>query len=718
MATRVTGKAFAVGIALACWCALPAAWGAAPTNDIVVADFEGDNYGDWKTTGTAFGLRPAQGTLPNQMAVEGFLGKGLVNSYYGGDASVGVLTSPPFTLERRFIHFLIGGGMSPGKTCMNLLMDGKTVRTATGPNDRPGGSERLEWSGWDVSEFVGKTAVLEIVDQATGGWGHISIDQIIQTERKLPALLTDVTKKLTAEKRYLNLPVMNGARKRRVSVLVGDQTAREFEIELADANPDFWVFLDLGSFRGQELVLRVDRLPSSSLALEHIHQTDSPEGAENLYREALRPQFHFSSRRGWNNDPNGLVFYKGEYHLYYQHNPYGWDWGNMHWGHAVSPDLVHWTELPIALYPRVFGDWAFSGSAAVDWKNTGKFKTGSEDVLVVAYTSTGRGECIAFSNDRGRTWKEHEGNPVVKHQGRDPRLLWHAPTQRWVMALYDEFNNGRYIAFYTSPDLRKWTFESRIEGFFECPDLFELPVDGDRTNRKWVLTAASSEYRVGRFDGRQFLPETAKLAGHRGNGFYAAQTISDIPAEDGRVLQIGWGQMPAPGMSFNQMMCFPCELTLRTTPEGPRLAWKPARELENLRGKSWRWSDTTVSPGTNLLSGLSAELVEVRLEMEPGEAKLISLNLRGVPVVYESGTRQLSAAGVKCQMPAQSQPLLSLHLLLDRTSLELFAEDGLVYMPVKATPGATDKTFELNVSGGSARLPSMEIWELKSAWKF
>src|SRR5438128_1080396 len=138
--------------------------------DILIADFEGPDYGAWKTTGTAFGTGPARGTLPNQMPVTGYLGKGLVNSYLGGDASTGTLTSPPLKIERAYINFLIGGGKFPGKTCINLLVGGKIVRSATGPNDEPGGSERLDWHSWDVKEFVGKEAVIEIVDRATGGW--------------------------------------------------------------------------------------------------------------------------------------------------------------------------------------------------------------------------------------------------------------------------------------------------------------------------------------------------------------------------------------------------------------------------------------------------------------------------------------------------------------------------------------------------------------------
>ena len=204
------------------------------STDVVLADFEGESYGNWVTEGTAFGRGPARGTLPGQMAVEGFEGRGLVNSFLGGDGSTGTLTSPPFLINRKSIRFLIGGGGWAGATCMNLVVDGQVVRTATGPNSEPGGSERLEPAGWDVSAFVGKTARIQIVDRATGGWGHINVDQIVLTDSKPPGSSRDVTRALTLERRYLHLPVKTGARKSRVALQVDGATVREFEIELSD----------------------------------------------------------------------------------------------------------------------------------------------------------------------------------------------------------------------------------------------------------------------------------------------------------------------------------------------------------------------------------------------------------------------------------------------------------------------------------------------------
>ena len=328
--------------------------------------------------------------------------------------------------------------------------------------------------------------------------------------------------------------------------------------------------------------------------------------APRPYREPLRGQFHFSSRRGWNNDPNGLVFYDGEYHLFYQHNPYGWGWGNMHWGHAVSSDLVHWQELGDALAPDPLGPM-FSGSAVVDWKNTSGFGKPGQPAQVLIYTAAGDPtvQCIAFSTD-GRNYAKFSGNPVVKQitgGNRDPKVIWHEPTQKWVMTLYVEQNRVHTIQFLSSPNLKDWTRMSHTDGFFECPDFFELPVDGDAANRKWVLTAASSEYMVGTFDGTTFTPETPKLPGHRGRGFYAAQTFSDIPSEDGRRIQIGWFQTETPGMPFNQSMTIPLELKLTATLEGPRLTWTPVKELASLRARSHRFDPVTLQPDTGQPAG-------------------------------------------------------------------------------------------------------------------
>jgi fructan beta-fructosidase len=688
-----------------------------PAPDVLIADFEGADYGAWVVQGDAFGEAPARGTLPGQMQVSGFRGEGLVNTYLGGDGATGTLTSPSFRVERRYLNFLIGGGMHPGETCVDLLLDGEVVRTATGPNDRPGGSERLDWASWDVADLAGREVVLRIVDRATGGWGHVNVDHVHLSERKLAAAPAQRT--LVVNERYLHLPVATGAPMRRVRLEVDGRTVRELDIELADGEPGFWVFADLAPFQEQALTVHVDRLPSDSRALEQIRQAARVPGADALYDEPLRPQVHFSSRRGWNNDPNGLVFLDGEWHLYYQHNPYGWAWGNMHWGHAVSRDLVRWEEQPIALYPREFGDWCFSGSAVVDRLDTAGFRRGEEEVIVAAYTSTGRGECIAYSNDRGRTFTEYEGNPVVVHRGRDPKVIWYEPRRHWVMAVYDEQERSRGIAFYISPDLKSWARTGRIHGWYECPELFELPLDGDPEDTRWIVYAADGHYAVGRFDGETFHSESGKHPGNHGNALYAAQTFNDVPASDGRRVQIGWGRIATPGMAFNQMMLFPTELTLRSTPEGPRLHAQPVRELETLHDRRQAWAARSVSEAVPLTAGFPSEMLHVRAEVElsktPGDLQ-VTLELRGVPITCDLARGEVRLEGCTAPLPIEDGRL-RLEALVDRTSIELFAGDGRVYMPVGVLLDPAQRTVVLTTSGAPVQLRSLEVFELRSAWR-
>jgi fructan beta-fructosidase len=691
---------------------LPAPAPAADRPDVLIADFEGETYGDWKTTGTAFGTGPARGTLPGQMPVSGYLGKGLVNSFNGGDKSTGTLTSPPFKIERRYINFLIGGGKYPGKTCVNLLVDDKVVRTATGPNDKPGGSEALDWAAWDVAEFEGKKAVIQVVDDATGGWGHINVDHIVQADRKRTTEL--VRREIANERRYLNLPVKHGAPKRRVRFEVGGQTVREFDIELSDAKPDFWAFADVSPFRGKKLVIET-KLPDGSKALEAVTASDEIAGGADLYREKHRPQFHFTSRRGWLNDPNGLVYAAGEWHLFYQHNPYGWDWGNMHWGHAVSKDLFHWQELPEALYPKRYDDWCFSGSAVVDHDNSSGWRKGKEPLLACAFTSTGRGECIAYSNDLGRTWTEFEGNPVVKHAGRDPKLIWHAPSKKWVMAVYDETGGARDVAFYASSDLKKWEFQSRVGGFFECPDLFPLPVDGDAKNVKWLLSAADGHYLVGQFDGTKFVKESGKHQVWYGN-FYAAQTYDSAP--DDRRIQIGWGNgITFPGQPFNQQMTCPVELTLRTTDDGVRLCALPVKEIESLADGKRSWKDVTLKAGINPLAEVKGELFDLRAEFRPAGAGQVIFTLRGVPLVYDVGKQQLSCQGKTAPLKPRKDGSVRLRILVDRGSVEAFGNDGQVALSAGVLVPADNQSLVLSAKGDETTVGALEVRTLKSAWK-
>jgi sucrose-6-phosphate hydrolase SacC (GH32 family) len=694
-------------------------------DDILIADFEGQDYGDWKTTGEAFGPGPARGTLPGQMHVDGYKGKGLVNSFYKGDRSTGTLTSPEFTIRRKYITFLIGGGKDPERLTLNLLVGGKVVRTATGLNDKPGGSEALEPASWDVGDLLGKRAIIRIVDMATGGWGHINVDHIVQTDRRPAGVASDVRRAFRVETRYLNLPVKNGAKKRVVTLLADGKVVVRNDIELADGRPDWWAPMDVAAWKGKTVTLRVDRLPEDSAALKAVEPGDAVKGGEDLYREPLRGQFHFSPKRGWNNDPNGLVFFDGEYHLFFQHNPYGWGWGNMHWGHAVSKDLVHWQELGDVLSPDPMGPM-FSGSAVVDRDNTCGFGKGGKPPLVLVYTAAGdpTTQCLAYSLD-GRNFIKYAKNPVVRQitaGNRDPKVLWHRPTKRWVMALYVGTKKGHAVHFLTSPNLKDWKLASVTEAvgkgnyLYECPDFFELPVDGDVDNRKWVLMAANTEYAVGTFDGTTFTPEQARLSGQRGKGFYAPQTFADIPAADGRRIQIGWFQTPTPGMPFNQSMSIPLELRLTATADGPRLTWTPVRELEALRTRSHRIGPLTLKPDVpNPLAGIEVELIELRAEFEPAAVGEVAFSVRGATIAYDAKRREIVVNGHRAPAPPLNGKQ-RLTVFCDRTGLEVFTGGGLTYVPLPFVPRADDRLLAVGVKGASVRFTSLTVHEMRSAW--
>lgn len=524
---------------------------------------------------------------------------------------------------------------------------------------------------------------------------------------------------LTLEKHFLNLPVKNGAPSRHVTLLVDGKVAREFDIELADGPPDWWTFVDLSTFKDRAGMLKVDKLPETSGAFKLIDQSDEIRGSENLYHEALRPQFHFSSKRGWLNDPNGLVFYQGEYHLFYQHNPYGWRPANLTWGHAVSRDLVHWQELANALYPDEHGPM-WSGSAVVDWNNTAGLHAGREKTLITMFTAAGNPftQDIAFSNDRGRTWNKFTNNPVLSHiigGDRDPKVIWYAPEQKWVMALYLDQSD---YALFSSPDLKHWERMSNvtIPGTSECPEFFELPVDGDAHNTRWIFYGGNGRYLIGKFDGHTFAPESGPFPLHNGNCWYASQTFNDIPAADGRRILIPWGQMDFPGMPFNQMMGLPVELRLVTTDAGLRITANPVKELDSLRGKSHTIKPRKLSPGENPLAGLTGELFDVTAEIGLGDAKEVGFTLRGVPVKYDVAKQELSCL----DRTATLKPVagkIRLRMLVDRTSIDIFGNDGALYMPMGMLIPADKHGLEIYAKGGAAQICSLKVYDLKSAWE-
>jgi sucrose-6-phosphate hydrolase SacC (GH32 family) len=364
----------------------------------------------------------------------------------------------------------------------------------------------------------------------------------------------------------------------------------------------------------------------------------------------------------------------------------------------------------------------FSGSAVMDWKNTSGFGKNGKPPMVLIYTAAGDQftQCLAYSLDGGRTFTKYAGNPVVAQitgGNRDPKVFWHTPTKQWVMTLWVEKEKRNTIHFLTSPNLKDWTVASQGGDFFECPDFFELPVDGNPANKKWALTAGSSEYEVGSFDGKTFTAETPKLPGQRGEGFYAAQTFSDIPSRDGRRIQIGWLRAPSPGMPFNQCMSLPLELNLLSTADGVRLARQPARELSGLRGRAWDAGAVVLKSGdANPFAKARGELLELRAGFEPGEDSEINFQVRGIPASYSARKQELTVNGHRAPAPLR-QGKQQLILYVDRTVLEVFASDGLTYVPLPVIPKRDALGIELSVTGAPVKFFQLTTHELRSIWQ-
>jgi len=550
-----------------------------------------------------------------------------------------------------------------------------------------------------------------------------------------PKPLQPHEKEFTVSAKYLILPIQNEGSDGKLGLYIDGKSVLDYDLVLASTpeETDWYAFFTIESYKGKKACVAASSVTDAGFAL--VKQSDTIPGEKNFYKERLRPQFHFTSKRGWLNDPNGLIYYKGEYHMYYQHNPVALPWGNMTWGHAVSKDLVHWKEQPKVLFPNDKGT-CFSGAAFVDRKNRLGRRTGEEDVIVAFYLRTEIGLCLAYSNDRGYSMTDYEGNPVLTHKGAridTPRPFWHEPTKRWIAPTFDFFTDEsgqkrRCVGFYSSENLADWTFESRVEQdrwgdeLCGCVDFFQLPVDGDPNNKKWVMVMIDGSYIVGTFDGHAFYALSGKPAvtadrvrslvirGH----YYATQTWHNMPNQ--RRVQIAWMQSPAyPGMPFNQQMTIPSELTLHSTEEGLRMRMNPIQEIETLRTKTHTWTDVVLKAGANLLSGLEGDLFDLEVEFEPSPESVTIFDMRGIEVVYNSGTQTLSCSGFKSKLkPADGA--IRLRILLDRTSIEVYVNDGRVYIPVVVFPEEDNYSLRATCREGEVKANYLRVHELKSSW--
>jgi len=478
-------------------------------------------------------------------------------------------------------------------------------------------------------------------------------------------------------------------------------------------------------------------------AIENSTYNPHPPGID--YREPYRPQFHFSPKSDWMNDINALIYQDGLYHMLYQ-----WGLKCRHGGYATSRDLIHWEDRGVALTPQdsflpaqavrnVAAAEVYSGSGVLVSGAVAERITGSPAPAMVAiYTGTKLGTCLAWTQDQGRTWHDYPGNPVANptegDAPRDPCVFWYAPEAKWVMALYEEGTS-----FYASHDLIEWTFLSRMDFGFECPDVYQLAVDGDPSQMKWVLQDAAGKYLVGDFDGCTFHPEQAERLMDQGPDFYAAQSFHRESLPEDRVIQIGWNDAWNGGVGeqgWQRNATFPVELGLVSRGGACLVTRRPIEAIQQLHGACHTWTEVTLQPTphheANLFAGIRSKCFDLTACFDLGDcdADWIIFRIAGREIRY-SPVRQMFVGRKKKKGPWNDRiaqeveiPLalteageLEIRLLIDWSNIEIFAQGGTFSYSEYYGFAPDDDKVGLSVLGGAVRLRELRLYEMKSIWQ-
>ena len=521
-------------------------------------------------------------------------------------------------------------------------------------------------------------------------------------------------------KPFLAIPIGYAARGKKLCFYNGSDLVLELDAPVDAAYPDYVQYVDVARFMGEDLTVFTD--PEIDV---DIKLTDKIP-VQEFYREKYRPQAHFSAKHGWINDPNGLVFDGERYHLFYQHNPYSHQWSNMHWGHAVSTDLIHWDEQALALAPDALGAM-FSGSAVMDRENRTGLKENENDVLLLFYTAAGGSsllskgkpftQCMAYSTDNGKTFRKYAGNPVVEHieaENRDPKVVFVPEISAYVMALY--IDDNRY-ALLSSSNFFEWKFlqELSLPGDSECPDLYPLYLDGDPKQKRWVFSGASDRYLVGDFKSGKFRPLKEAKRLHYGRNSYAAQTFSDVPKEDGRRLRIAWNTTQAPNVAFCGSMNIPCEMELKTFDQEETLTLWPAREVKTLFEQEDFPALSDLGPGKFSLGRRTYAPQWIECTVKASKDAVFELSLFGerVQINAEENTVRCMDATMPLYMRDGNIRLL---ILADALGFEIFCGEGQAFMCMGFLADYTLNRLELTVQQGNLTSFQGHLAALQSVW--
>lgn len=586
--------------------------------------------------------------------------------------------------------------------------------------------------------FLGMTSVV----QADSSW---TIRHLV-SEQNIVSL--DVTED------YLLLPIQDDAPEGKICVVKdNEQKGTLMNVRLARERVDSYVPFALSAYKGQHISIEIQGVPETALCWKELKLSGSFDMAN---KESFRPVYHHTPAYGWMNDPNGMFYKDGVYHLYFQYNPYGSVWGNMHWGHSTSTDLMHWKFEGCAIVPDAWGA-IFSGSCVVDHENTAGF---GKEAVVAFYTSAKstpwgdiQMQSMAYSLDNGKTFTKYEGNPILtssEKDFRDPKVFWYAPGKHWVMILAV----GQHMEIYSSVNLKEWKKESEFGamqgahgGVWECPDLVEIPVEGTR-EKKWVLICnlnpggpfggSAAQYFVGSFDGKKFVNESPTQTKWMdwGKDNYATVTWSNAP--DGRCIALGWMSNwqyanNVPTRQYRSANTLARDLTLYREGQELYLKSTPSVEVKKARGKKVSIPSFKVSEKHEIVNLFEEKqgAYEVEIVIQNAGASKIAfclLNDKGekVSMYYdlnrkqfvmdrsESGTVDFSKDFPAVTVaPVNVDKELTLRLFVDRSSIEAFGEDGKFVMTNLVFPSQpyVKMCFEADKNGYAVK--SLNVYKLQ-----
>ena len=585
--------------------------------------------------------------------------------------------------------------------------------------------------------FLGMTSVV----QADPSW---TIRHLV-SEQNIVSL--DVTED------YLLLPIQDDAPEGKICVVKNnEQKGTLMNVRLARERVDSYVPFELSAYKGQHISIDIQGVPANALCWKELKMSDSFDMAN---KESFRPVYHHTPAYGWMNDPNGMFYKDGVYHLYFQYNPYGSVWGNMHWGHSTSTDLMHWNFEGCAIVPDAWGA-IFSGSCVVDHNNTAGFGKGA---VVAFYTSAKatpwgdvQSQSMAYSLDNGKTFTKYEGNPILtssERDFRDPKVFWYAPGKHWVMMLAV----GQHMEIYSSANLKEWKKESEFGamqgahgGVWECPDLVEIPVEGTR-EKKWVLICnlnpggpfggSAAQYFVGSFDGKKFVNESPTQTKWMdwGKDNYATVTWNNAP--DGRCIALGWMSNwqyanNVPTRQYRSANTLARDLTLYREGQELYLKSTPSVEVKKARGEKVSISSFKVSDKHEVMlfnDGQGAYEIEMVIQ-NAGSSKIgfALLNEKGEKVdMYYDLNRKLfvmdrSESGIVdfsrdfpavTVAPVNTDKELTLRLFVDCSSVEAFGEDGKFVMTNLVFPSVPYRKMSLESDKNGYVVKSLNLYKLQ-----